>query len=100
MTITHEEVDDILENEKRECRNEFMSQKNFYRSALIGILTCLTVIGSAIAWAINDVETTTRHSQIIKEHGWRINRIEDQITAQHKEQMRVLIDIKKRVDDK
>lgn len=92
--ITHDDLEDKLNHEKNECRLEFMTQKAFYRSIVIGIITSISLITTAIAWAVNDVAVTSKQGQIIEDHSKRISKVEDQITAQHKEQMRILVEIK------
>lgn len=96
--MTHEELEEYLYNEKQECRNEFMSQKSYYRSVLTAIVALLSLVGGALLWATNISSDTGSLKSGVNSNTSRIEIIEKDIRQNHREQMYLLKEIKERVD--
>ena len=90
-------VDEKLKNEKSECRGEFMSQKNFYRSAVSAFLAILALLGGSFVWAMSISETTVTIKDGMQNNSRRIDGIEKMNVEQHRETMILLNDIKQKV---
>jgi len=93
-------LEDLIPKEKEECRKEFLSQKNFYKSLISGIILCLGLLGGSLVWAINDASCTANQSALISEHDKKICKIENKIEKQHIDEMNLLKEIKEKVNDK
>jgi len=94
---TRDNLEELIDHEKSECRSEFMSQKAYYRSMLIGIAAMLGIASATIAWALSVSTDTGSMKSTIYSNTKRINTIEQIQRANHNEQMRVLMEIKERV---
>lgn len=95
--IDREEFEKKFHEEKIECRKEFMTLSNFYRSLVIGIITTITIMTGAVAWAFNvssDTSTLKSEVGINKE---RIISVEQAQRQHHNEQMKILKEIKERL---
>lgn len=93
-TLTQEDLD----REKTECRNEFMTRTDYYKSILAGIVTAIMIIGGGIAWAANvKADTSVIKSEIVQ-HERRITSIEQRLDKYHADQMSVLKNIQESIN--
>ena len=84
-------------HDKTECRLEFMSQKNFYRYIVIGVLALLTTLGVSVVWALSVSSDQAVLKDSISNHSLRIDKIEKQSEDRHNQVLSILRTIDSKV---
>jgi len=90
-------LDELLTTEKTECRKEFMSQRNFYKSTIVGVAAIIGLLGGSVVWALNVSGSTATLKTGVSNNTDRIIIIEKNQQVQYREQMKILTEIKEKV---
>ncbi len=82
------------------CKEEFMSQRNYYKSVLAGLIVIIGMLTGSIAWAFSASAAIASTTETVKAHESRLTKVEERIDRNHNEIMQTLKDISKVISTK